>query len=77
MKREKIQSIKRRYDREWLLIAVDKTDEAGFAPVSGRLMAHSPRREDIYHILAKRPKAKKVLVEYSEDSFPKGYAAAF
>lgn len=77
MKTEKIKKIKNRIHRQWLLIAVDKIDEARTTPISGKLIAHSPHREDIYRILLNPPKGKKLLVEYSEDSFPKGYAAAF
>lgn len=77
MKIEKIQAMKKRFHREWLLIAVDKFDKATTTPVSGRVIAHSPHREDIYQILLKPLKTRKLLVEYSEDSFPKGYAAAF
>lgn len=76
MKSEKIATLKKRYHRQWLLIAVDKTDETT-TPISGKLIAHSPHREDVYQQLQKYPRAKKVLVEYPEDSFPKGYAAAF
>lgn len=74
---EKIKAIKKRFHREWLLIAVTETDEATTTPISGRLIAHSSHREDIYQMLLKNLKAKKLLVEYSEDSFPKGYVAAF
>jgi len=77
MKIEKIESIKKRYHREWLLIALNKIDESTTTPISGRLISHSPHREDIYRLLLKPPKGKKLLVEYSEDTFPKGYAAAF
>lgn len=77
MKTEKIELIKGRFDREWLLIAVDRIDESTTTPVSGRLIAHSPHRDEIYNILLKSRKAKRVLVEFSEDSFPEGYAAAF
>ena len=77
MKTEKIERMKKRFPREWLLIAVDKFDKTTTTPVSGKVIAHSPHREDIYQILLKPPKIKKLLVEYSEDSFPKGYAAAF
>lgn len=77
MKSQKIETIKERFHREWLLIAVDKVDESTTTPISGRVIAHSPHREDIYQMLIKPPKVKKLLVEYSEDSFPKGYAAAF
>jgi len=77
MKSEKIEEIKKRFHREWLLITVDKIDEATTTPVSGRLIAHSPHRDEIYQMLLKPPKVKKLLIEYSEDSFPDGYAAAF
>ena len=77
MKSERIETIKKRFSREWLLIAVNKIDESTTTPISGKVIAHSPHREDIYRMLLKPPKAKKLLVEYSEDSFPKGYAAAF
>lgn len=77
MKVENIETIKRRFHREWLLIAVAKFNEATTTPISGRLIAHSPHRDEIYRILLNPPKTKKLLVEYSEDSFPKGYAAAF
>ena len=76
-KPELIKTIKKRYRREWLLIAVDEMDESTTTPISGKVIAHSSHREDIYQMLIKPPKAKKLLVEYSEDSFPKGYAAAF
>ncbi len=77
MKIERIEAIKKRFHREWLLINVKEVDKSTTTPISGRLIAHSPHREDIYQMLLKPPKVKKLLVEYSEDSFPKGYAAAF
>ena len=77
MKTTNIKLIKKKFHREWLLIAVDKTDETTTTPITGRLLAHSPHREDIYRMLLKPPKVKELLVEFSEDSFPKGFAAAF
>ena len=77
MKSETIEKIKKKFHHQWLLVAVDKFDESTTTPISGKLIARSSRREDIYQLLLKRPKAKKLLVEYSEDTFPKGYAAAF
>ena len=78
MKSEKINKIKKSFRREWLLIAVDKFDKATTTPLSGRLIAHSPHRDEIYRRLIEQPpKNRKVLVEYSEDTFPKGFAAAF
>lgn len=77
MKSEKIEKIKKKFHRQWLLVAVDKFDESTTTPISGKLIAHSSRREDIYQLLLKRPKGKKLLIEYSEDTFPEGCAAAF
>ena len=78
MKSEKISTFKKRFRREWLLIAVDKMDEATTTPLRGRLLAHSPHREDVYSRLKARPKKfKSLLVQYSEDDFPQGHAAAF
>lgn len=77
MRAQKIETIKRRYHREWLLIAVDKMDEATTTPLTGRLLAHSPHRDEVYRKLPSLQRKHEVLVEYSEDSLPKGYAAAF
>lgn len=77
MKVENIEKIKKKFHRQWLLIAVDKFEKSTTTPISGKLIAHSPHRDAIYRLLLKPPKTKKLLIEYSEDSFPKGYAAAF
>jgi hypothetical protein len=77
MKSEKIEKIKKRFHREWLLIAVDKVDESTTTPISGRLIAHSPHRDEIYRKLFSLKQKRNILVECSEDKLPKGYAAAF
>ena len=78
MKIEKIETLKKRFHREWLLIEVAKMDEATTTPVSGRLITHSPHRDEIYKKLIPLKKRKWLaLVEYSEDKLPQGYAAAF
>ena len=75
MRSEKIETIRKRYHREWLLIAVDKMDKATTTPLTGRLLAHSPHRDEIYN---KEMNYKgHTLTVCSEDTFPKGYAAAF
>lgn len=75
MHSEEIETIRKRFRREWLLIAVDKMDEERTIPLTGRLLAHSPHRDEIY---AKSSRYKRhLLIVYSEDGFPKGYAAAF
>ena len=70
-----IESLRARFRREWLLIAVDKVDSVTTTPLRGRLLAHSPHRDELY------PKERTVrgltLTVYSEDQLPQGYAAAF
>lgn len=77
MKSEKIEAIKKRFHREWLLIAVDKIDESATTPISGKLLAHSPHRDEIYQKLLSLKRRRNMLVECSEDRLPKGYVAAF
>lgn len=75
MHSQPIDRLRRRFHREWLLIAVDRKDPRTQMPISGRLVAHSPRREDIY---ARLTKASGLLVAiYSEKTLPQGYAVAF
>jgi len=54
---------------------VDRVDPRTQVPIRGRLLAHSPHREEIYDRLAK---AKGLaLALYSETTLPQGYAVAF
>jgi hypothetical protein len=75
MKTERIESVKKRFNNEWLLISVDEIDKATAEPVKGRLIAHSPDRDVIY----KKSMAHKGtdLITFSQDKLPKGYAYAF
>lgn len=75
MKTQKIETIRKKFHREWLLIAIDKMDELTTTPLTGRLLAHSPHRDDIYRFDMKYK--SHTLTVYSDDGFPKGYAAAF
>ncbi len=77
MKSQQIEVIKKKFHREWLLIDVDKFDESTTTPISGRLLAHSPRRSDVYAFLKKIKRPHLPHIEYSEDNLPKGYAVAF
>jgi len=70
-----IEQLRRRYRREWLLIAVEQMDHATTTPLRGRVLAHSPHRDEIDQASMKYP--KPALVVFSEDTFPPGYAAAF
>ncbi|MBI4308758.1 MAG: hypothetical protein HY591_00345 [Candidatus Omnitrophica bacterium] len=77
MRSIKIKSIKKRFPRQWILVAVDKIDETTTTPISGRLITHSASRQDVYRKLLSIKDRHNVLVEYTEDKFPKGHAAAF
>ena len=77
MNSQKIETIKKRFRREWLLIAVDKMDESTTTPLSGRLITHSAHRDEVYRKLLSIKRRPPVLISYSEDSFPKGIIAAF
>lgn len=70
-----IEQIRRRYKREWLLIAVGEMDEATTTPLRGSLLAHSPHRDEVDRASIKYP--KPALVVFSEDTFPPGYVAVF
>ena len=75
MKTQGIEQMRKKFHREWLLIAVDKMDEERTIPLTGRLLLHSPHRDEVYR---RELKYKgHTLTVYSEDSFPEGYAAAF
>lgn len=75
MKSQKIEGIRKKFHREWLLIVIDKMDESTTIPLTGRLLAHSPHRDEIDRLDLKYK--RHTLTVYSEDEFPKGYAAAF
>ena len=72
---ELIEKLRKRFHREWLLIAITEMDEATTTPVRGQLLAHSPHRDEINRASQQYP--KRALVVFSEDTFPPGYAAAF
>ena len=75
MKTQTVESIRKRYKREWLLIAISEMDNATTTPIRGRLLTHSPHRDEIDRASVRYP--KPALVVFSEDKFPPGYAAAF
>ena len=72
---ERIDDLRKRFHREWLLVAIDEMDEETTTPVRGHILAHSPHRDEIYR---RDSKSKQhTLTVYSEDRLPEGYAAAF
>lgn len=70
-----IERIRRRYKREWLLIVVDKMDEATTTPLEGRLLAHSPSRSVVHRASMRYPGF--AMVVFSTDKFLPGQVAAF
>ena len=75
MKVQKIKDIKKRFKNEWLLIMVTEVDKTTSTSIKGRLIAHSPNRDEIFRKdISYRG---RTLIDYSEDRLPKGYAAAF
>ena len=76
IKSEKITAIKKRFKREWLLIDIDIMDESTTTPITGRLIAHNPKREKIYKLLLKSPQIKRPLIECTSTPLPRGVAAA-
>jgi hypothetical protein len=75
MRSSAITSLRKKYRREWLLIAVDKMDPAATVPLTGRLLFHSPHRDEVYR--KSHGRRGHLLVVHSTDRFPKGHAAAF
>jgi len=75
MKSKPIQDIRKRFRREWLLIRADRIDPRTQVPLSGRLLAHSPHRDEVYDRLVRSKGLTFVL--YSDMSLPHGYAVAF
>ena len=75
MKTQPIEKIRRRFKKEWLLIAADRLDPRTQTPLRGRLLAHSPRREEIDEAFVKTNALSFIL--YSEKTLPHGYAIAF
>lgn len=71
-----IQKLRKKFRREWLLIAVDEMDESTTTPLEGHLLVHSKDRDEIYQKML-RYKKHNTYLTYSDDSLPKGYAVAF
>ena len=70
---EPINRIKRRFNREWLLISVDEIDEFTTTPLTGRLIAHSKNRDEIYK--KSIDYKEHILIMCSADTYRKRYGA--
>ncbi len=74
MKSQTIEQIKKRFHREWLLIAIDRMREETTMPEKGHLLAHSSNRDEIHQKMLRRKGL--TLVTYSDNRLPTGYAVA-
>lgn len=72
---EPIDRIRQRFHREWLLIAVKEMDEATTTPLTGRLLAHSPHRDEV-HRKAQQTRRLTYLT-CTPDLLPKDVAIIF
>jgi len=77
MKTQKIETIRKKFPKEWLLIEVDKTDETTNTSISGRLLSHSSHRDEIYKKLMSVKSKLPILVDYAQHKFPKDVAVIF
>lgn len=75
IKSEKIAAIKKRFKNQWILIDIDLMNEKTTTPLTGRLIAHSPKRENLHKIILKSPEIKRPLVEFTGPPLPRGVAA--
>jgi len=72
---KKIEQIRKKFQREWLLIDVDKMDEKTTTPLTGKLLFHSPHNDEVHQVALKH--RGQLLLIHSDGRFPKGYVAAF
>lgn len=70
----KMPEIAKQYKDEWVLIEYTKLDEQ-LNVEEGRVLAHSPSKEEIYKLLA-HTKGKQIALEYT-GKFPKDIAVMF
>ena len=75
MKIQPINQIRKRFHREWLLIAIDEMDAVRTVPIRGHLLIHSANRDEIYEAMLRRKGL--TLASFSDDRLPAGYATAF
>ena len=70
----RIADIVKQYKDEWVLIEYSRLDEE-LNVEEGKVLAHSPRKEDLYALLPKF-KGKNFTLEYTGE-FPKDLAVMF
>lgn len=75
MKKEDMDSLRKRYEGEWLLLSDVEIDEIQ-RPIKGILIAHSKRKADIYNRLLETAEEDRIAIEYAGD-IPKDYVVMF
>ena len=74
---EHITHIKKRFRRaEWLLVDVETLDKKTATPLKGRLITHSPRRDDVWKSLLKSPQIKRPYILCSRTRLARSMGAA-
>lgn len=66
MKTEPIQKIRNRFKEQWLLIDVIDFDRKRTLPLTGKLIAHSKNKEDLYPIERKHRKTLTYITHTGE-----------
>lgn len=74
MRSQKIDTIRKQFKHEWLLIAIDEMDESTTTPLTGHLLAHSPDPMEVHKEAMKH--AGLLATLYSDD-WPEDLAACF
>lgn len=72
----KINSIKKRYKDEWVLVNVLKEDKLN-QPVEGEIITHSKNRDEIFNRMKKLSKGFHVATFFTGKIPPKGMVFAF
>jgi hypothetical protein len=74
---EQITHIKKRFRRvEWLLVDVETIDKKTAVPLTGRLIAHSPKRAVVWDSLLKTPQIKRPYILCSRTRLARSLGAA-
>ena len=66
MKADPIEKIQKRYHDEWLLIRVTEFDRKRTLVISGKLIAHRKKREDLYPLERKYIKTLTLVTHTGE-----------
>lgn len=77
MKSEKIETIRKRFPKEWLLIEVTEKNKLTDTSIKGSLIAHNPDRDIIYQKMISVKSKRPLLVDYGQHRLRKDMAVIF